>query len=221
MGKRQVRLESWVVASRHQLSHAALLGIGAGDFVEVKVGALHGGRFGTGFDGYGLVAPLLEIDGMFLAPTSRGRPGLGIHVGFMSPAGYRAFKPPGWSGFGGLRITQPLFGGALRLHGNFGISNGGEGDGFVRGQHVSSWLFGGVSMEARFTEEAHGVVEFFHRDPYGPYARWAAVSGGFRYWFRENIGFDAGLGLTLPYATDDRVRVFGTVGVRLSTPVRW
>jgi hypothetical protein len=221
VGKKLVRLESWAVATRDVFAHAALLGIGAGDFLEVKLGAVHGGVYGRGPNGYGIAGPLLQMDAMFLAPTSRGRPGLGMQVGVISPLGYQVFQPPGWSGFGGLRITQPLFRDRVRVHGNVGVASGGEGDGMIRDRRFADWIHGGVSLEARFSERTQGIFEYFHRDPYAPYATWAAVHGGFRFWFRETIGMDAGLGLTLPYAGDDRVRVFGTIGIRLTTPVRW
>lgn len=222
VGKKLVGLDTWLVASREVFAHAALVGIGAGDHVEVKLGAVHGGAFGQGFTGYGIAGPMLEVEALFVEPTERGRPGIGIHVGAISPLGHGSFDPPGLSGFGGLRLTQPLFADRLRLHGNFGISNGGEGSGIVRGQHVSSWLFGGASLEARFSDRVEGSLEFFHRDPYVPYARWAAVHWGLALRVRENAALVAGLGVSLPYAGEDsRARVFGTFGVNLTTPVRW
>jgi hypothetical protein len=222
VGKKLVRLESWVVATRDLLAHAGLLGIGAGEHLEVKLGAVHGGVYGRGVNGYGVRGPLLEIDAMFLAPTWKGRPGLGMNVGVITPLGYQTFRPPGWSGFGGLRYTQPLFRDHVRLHGNVGVSNGERGEDVVDGQRAADWLYGGVGLELRFSERTQAVLEYFHRDPYGTYATWAAVHAGFRYWFRESIGVDGGLGVTLPYAGgDERARVFGTIGLRLTTPVRW
>jgi hypothetical protein len=121
-----------------------------------------------------------------------------------------------------LRLTQPLFRDRVRIHGNVGVSNGGRGDGLERDQRFVDWIYGGVGMEARFSDRTQGILEFFHRDPYAAYTRWAALHGGFRYAFRESIALDGGLGLALPFASsDDRVRVFGTLGVRLTTPVRW
>ncbi|NLY95050.1 MAG: hypothetical protein GXY23_13615 [Myxococcales bacterium] len=222
VGKKLVRLESWVLATKDVFAHSALLGIGAGDHLEVKLGAMHGGVFGNGMSGYGILGPLVQIDAMFFAPTSWGRPGLGLYVGTLPKLGYQVFSPPGWSGFGGFRITQPILDEVLYVHGNLGVSLGGDGDGVSSGRHASRWLTGGLGLEARFSEAASGILEYFHRDPYSPYARWAGLQGGFRYAFRETIALDGGLGLTLPYATgDSRVRVFGTLGIRLTTPVRW
>jgi hypothetical protein len=220
-GRKLVRLESWAVATRDLFAQAALLGIGAGDHLEVKLGAVHGGVYGRGMNGYGVRGPLLEVDGMLVEPTPAGRPGLGVNAGVITPLGHGTFRPPGWSGFGGLRLTQPLFRDHLRIHGNFGFSSGVKGESALD-RRSSDWLYGGVSLEARFSERAQAVAEFFHRDPYGTYATWAAVHAGFRIWFRESVGMDGGLGLTVPYAGDEeRVRVFGTLGIRLTTPVRW
>lgn len=220
VGPRLLQLETWMLFARDRVTHDVMIGLGAGEHVEIKLGGVHGGSFGQGLNGYGLMGPRFEIDSMFFAPRDNGRPGLGLSAGVMSPLGLGAFEPPGWAAFGHAKITQSLFRERFFLHGSLGLSRGTRAEDVSPG--VRDWVTGGAGMELRFSEVTRGHFEFFYRDPYQPYRRFSALQGGFSYTFNDSVALDGALGLILPFSTGDtRARVYGTVGVRLTTPVRW
>lgn len=210
------QLETWMLADRLGLDHSALVAIGPTPWLELTTGLLHGGRWHDEPRGYGVAGPILQGKAL-LHPAHSGRaPGVAVASGVITPWGFGAVNPVGWSGFGYLALTQSFFDDDLLIHANLGFIVAQDGSG-------GDWSpSAGLGVQARLVGHLCAIAEIYYGDPYAPGADHAATQVGFRYLASDRIQVDGTFGTSIGIPEgEQRPEMWGTLGLRVVTPPLW
>lgn len=225
VGEAQLQLETWFVVDAAALEHNVLVAVGPTRWLELTLGAIHGGEFRGRRRGYSVIGPLLQTKILVVSAEDNRRPGLAVSLGALQPRAFGGFERPGWTGFGYLMVTQSLFREALLLHANLGVALGDERAAAVN--RVRVLVTGGFGFQARVAAGFHAVAEVYYGDPFDPTSGFPAAQVGFRHIFSERVQIDGTFGTSLrPVQHDDddtrgEFELWGTFGLRLVTERLW
>jgi hypothetical protein len=190
VGKGHVQLETYWRRDRSSLQHWVLPAIGPNEWLELTLGGVHGVALKQypNDPKYAIAGPLLQGKFLLRDAVPNKPPGVGIVVGGVSPVGTDAFRPPGWSGFSYLAVTQSFIKeDDLLFHGNVGIS-AVDAPGLPPAR--MTW---GVGFQAEAVFDFHLIGEVFSGDPY-VVTSGGAYQTGFRIIFNDHLQLDGTVG---------------------------
>jgi hypothetical protein len=221
VGDRLAQIETWLLLDPHALEHYALGALGPTEWLELTVGAVHGGVFRGEERGYSLSGPILQLKALLTPAIDGGHPGVALTAGVLPPWGFGGFLPAGWGAFAYVAVTQSLWEEALLLHANLGIAVGDDRN----ASRLEVLPTAGFGFQAKVVGGFHAVAEIYYGDPYDPAFAVPATQVGFRHIFSDSVQIDGTFGMTLaPQTQPDGARehgYWGTLGLRMVSPELW